>query len=168
MKKIETIYTEIYDRLKELATAREEAERQLQEVSARNREMFQKLDGKINTDLQGISEKMSRVNVFINFAREHTSVCEVASDVLAYDTSELNSLMVLVEHSAKEDINARRLYTVATGQLKTLAAQKSLLQKAGDEEKQKLRERVMRQCRERTRWWRLFALIFRAHNAKIP
>lgn len=143
MKKIETIYMEIYDRLKELAEAREESERQLQEVSARNQRMFQELDGKINTDLQGISEKMSRVNVFINFAREHTSVCEMASGALDYDTSELNRLMVLVEHSTKEDVNARRLYTVATGQLKNLVAQKSLLQKAGDEEKQKLRERVM-------------------------
>ncbi|MCM1540572.1 MAG: FtsK/SpoIIIE domain-containing protein [Blautia sp.] len=143
MKKIETIYTEIYDRLRELAEAREEAERQLQEVSVRNRQLFQELDERINADLQGITEKMSRVNVFINFAREHTSVCEMASGAIAYDTTELNRLMVLVEHSATDDMNARRLFTVATGQLKTLVAQKASLQNAGDQEKQSLRARVM-------------------------
>lgn len=143
MEKIETIYTEIYGKLKELAQGKEDAERQLQEISARNQELFQKLDSEIGAGLQEVDEKLSRVNVFVNFAREHTAVCEMSPDVLPYNVGELNRLMVLVEHHAADDRNARRLYTAATGQLKGLAAGKNRLRAEGEEKKQRLRAAVM-------------------------
>lgn len=142
MRKVEDIYIELYGRLMELTKDREDAERQLQEISAKNQTLFKNLETEIGAELQEVAEQMSRVNVFINFAREHTQHCEMAQQAAKYDTVPLNRLMVLIDDQASEDRNARQLYTEATGQLKGLATKKGQLQKKAEERRTALRAGV--------------------------
>lgn len=139
MSNIEDVYIALYNKLKELTMSWEKAERQLQEVSAGNQAAFQKLEAETAAELREVADRMGRVNVFVNFAREHTRHCEVAERAERYDTAVLNQLMALINDRASEDGNARSLYTRATGQLKGLAARKTVLQKKADERRVSLR-----------------------------
>lgn len=109
---------EILEKFAELSKEEKQISQDLENAYKEYTDYCESSEKDLAEKIQEIREKMSKLQYFIDYAREHASQGELEAATTAFETSEgtLESIRQTIKLDSKNDPNAETLYVKATGQ----------------------------------------------------
>ncbi len=112
------IVNEILEKFAEISREEKQIAHDMEAAHKEYTDYCESSDRDLAEKIQEIRTKMSKLQYYINYAREHAKADDLEEAATAFETSEgaLESLRQTIKLESHNDVNAESLYTKATGQ----------------------------------------------------
>ncbi len=112
------IVNEILEKFAEISREEKQIALDMEAAQKEYKDYCESSDKDLAEKIQEIRTKMSKLQYYIDYAREHAQASDLEEAVTAFETSEgaLESLRQTIKLESHNDVNAGSLYTKATGQ----------------------------------------------------
>lgn len=112
------IVNEILEKFAEISREEKQIALDMEKASKEYTDYCESSERDLAEKIQEIRTKMSKLQYFIDYAREHAQASDLEEASTAFETSEgaLESIRQTIKLDSRNDMNAETLYTKATGQ----------------------------------------------------
>lgn len=112
------IVNEILEKFAEMSREEKQIALDMEAAQKEYKDYCESSDRDLAEKIQEIRTKMSKLQYFIDYAREHAQASDLEEAATAFETSEgaLESIRQTIKLDSHNDMNAETLYTKATGQ----------------------------------------------------